>query len=73
MLELLRRIWGFTVTVEEREPGGIIYIRAFDQKLAGGKGGYQAKVTGPLRPRASANPRSGSGCQAATGQGGDHR
>jgi integrase len=34
---------GFTVTVEEREPGGIIYARTFDQKLAGGQGGYRRK------------------------------
>jgi hypothetical protein len=37
---------GFTVTVEEREPGGIICARTFDPKLAGGKGGYRRKSLG---------------------------
>src|SRR2546428_6693660 len=32
---------GSTVTVYEREPGGLLYARAFDLTLAGGKGGYR--------------------------------
>jgi len=32
---------GETVTVYERRPGGLLYARAFDPKLAGGKGGYR--------------------------------
>lgn len=43
-----RRCWNFaagekgcTVTVYEREPGGLLYARAFDPTLAGGKGGYR--------------------------------
>jgi integrase len=31
---------GETVTVYERRPGGLLYARAFDPTLAGGKGGY---------------------------------
>jgi integrase len=31
---------GTTVTVYEREPGGLLYARAFDPARAGGKGGY---------------------------------
>src|SRR3989442_216776 len=31
---------GVTVTVYERRPGGLLYARAFDPSLAGGKGGY---------------------------------
>ncbi len=38
--------WGYMVTVEERKPGGIIYARAYDPKLAGGKGGYRRKTLG---------------------------
>src|SRR5713101_464995 len=32
---------GETVTVYERKPGGLLYARAFDATLAGGKGGYR--------------------------------
>lgn len=32
---------GFTVTVQERSPGGLIYARAYDPKLRGGRGGYR--------------------------------
>jgi integrase len=32
---------GYTVTVYEREPGGVLYARTFDPKLGGGKGGYR--------------------------------
>ena len=32
---------GFTVTVQERYPGGPIYTRAYDPKLRGGRGGYK--------------------------------
>src|SRR5207244_8807369 len=34
---------GATVTVYERRPGGLLYARAFDPTLAGGKGGYRRK------------------------------
>ena len=43
-----RKCWSFaagekgsTVTVYEREPGGLLYARALDPKVAGGKGGYR--------------------------------
>src|SRR5207253_9720705 len=43
-----RKCWSFaagekgsTVTVYEREPGGLLYARALDLKAAGGKGGYR--------------------------------
>src|SRR2546425_10286780 len=32
---------GTTVTVYERRPGGLLYARAFDPSLAGGRGGYR--------------------------------
>src|SRR6267143_3261864 len=32
---------GETVPVYERRPGGLLYARAFDPTLAGGKGGYR--------------------------------
>ncbi len=32
---------GETITVYERRPGGLLYARAFDSTLAGGKGGYR--------------------------------
>ena len=32
---------GRTVTVYEREPGGLLYARAFDSSLQSGKGGYR--------------------------------
>ncbi len=32
---------GETVTVYERRPGGLLYARALDPTLAGGKGGYR--------------------------------
>jgi integrase len=32
---------GATVTVYERRPGGVLYARAFDTSLAGGRGGYR--------------------------------
>src|SRR2546428_3192497 len=32
---------GTTVTVYEREPGGLLYARALDPSLAAGKGGYR--------------------------------
>jgi len=37
---------GYTVTVQERTPGGVIYARAFDPKLRGGHGGYRFKSLG---------------------------
>ena len=32
---------GSSVTVYEREPGGLLYARALDRSLAGGRGGYR--------------------------------
>ena len=36
-----------TVTVYEREPGGLLYARAFDPSLESGKGGYRRRFAGP--------------------------
>ena len=43
-----KRLWsyaagakGWTVTVFERKPGSLLYARAYDPSLAGGKGGYR--------------------------------
>src|SRR5437867_12468126 len=32
---------GYTVTVYERQPGALLYARAFDQTLGSGRGGYR--------------------------------
>ena len=32
---------GSTITVYEREPGGVLYARTFDQRMSGGRGGYR--------------------------------
>ena len=37
---------GGTVTVYEREPGGLLYARAFDASLRSGKGGYRCVSLG---------------------------
>jgi integrase len=48
-----KRLWshaeggkGWTVAVYEREPGGLIYARAYDPTLAGGRGGYRRRSLG---------------------------
>ncbi len=48
-----RKLWcyavgdrGYTVTVYERSPGGLLYARAWDRSVAGGKGGWRRMSLG---------------------------
>ncbi len=41
MLDLAAGGKGYTVTVYEREAGGLLYARAFDPSLQAGRGGYR--------------------------------
>ncbi len=72
------KCWSFTtgekgssVTVYEREPGGLLYARAFDRGMASGRGGYR-RVS--LEPPVTANAqRRTQWSKAAKAQAGTRR